>query len=277
MSQLRLSKVTTPSTPATGKGVYFYSNTFSPAAPAFVDENGNVCRLGGLTTPDYRLIKVTTILNGTTSYTPTSGAQALLVECVGGGGAGGGAASSTSGTNSSVAAGGGGGGWSIKWVTTNVSGAHASIAVGAGGTAGTTGNNAGNAGGDTTFTDNTGSGIVVGKGGSGGPGGGASGTVLGPVASGGAGGVAGTGDRTAQGEDGDISLRLSILATGFVSGRGGNSGRGYGSGGAGLIASGAGNTGRTYGGGGSGGADAASTNRQGGVGAAGIIFVGEYA
>lgn len=278
MSRLRLVKIATPTTPATNKGEIFYSSTLSPATLAFIDESGNVLRLGGLGNKDYRLVKYTTILNGTTSYTPTSGVAALDVICIGGGGAGGGAASSTAGTNNSIGGGGGGGGWARSWVTTNVSGSHGSIAVGAGGTQGTAGNNPGNAGGDTTFTDNTAAAQVVGKGGSGGPGGGASGTVVGAVVAGGAGGVTGTGDRTGQGSDGGWSLRFSVVAaTGMLSGPGGVSGLGFGSGGAAIQTSGAGNSGRVYGGGGSGGADAASTNRQGGVGANGIIYIGEYA
>lgn len=47
MSRLRLVKVATPSSPAANKGELFYSSTLSPATPAFVDENGQVARVGG--------------------------------------------------------------------------------------------------------------------------------------------------------------------------------------------------------------------------------------
>lgn len=276
MSWLKLNKVASPGAPPANTARVFLSSSFTPPALAVMDESGNVCRIGGLTTPDYRLIKVTTILNGTTTYTPTSGAQALLIECIGGGGAGGGAASSTGGTNSSIGGGGGGGGWAMKWLAALVSGVH-TVAVGAGGTAGTAGNNAGNNGGNTTFAD-TGSTVVCqANGGTGGPGGGASSATIGGVVLGGAGGTAPTGDRTVQGQDGGESLRLTIATTGMVSGAGGPSALGFGGGAPSIIASGAGSTGRVHGGGGSGGADAATTNRQGGVGGNGLIRVWEYA
>jgi hypothetical protein len=48
MSRLRFNKITTPSTPASGKGEHFYSNTLSPAQPAFINESGTVYRMGGV-------------------------------------------------------------------------------------------------------------------------------------------------------------------------------------------------------------------------------------
>lgn len=282
MSRLRLNKIATPASPAASKGELFYSSTLSPAALAFIDESGNICRVGGLTTKDYRLVNgpdaSRSILNGTTTYTPTSGASALYVECVGGGGAGGGAAAGTAATNFGSGGGGGGGGWASKWITTNVSGAHTSIAVGAGGTAGTTGANPGNNGGDTTFTDNAAAAVCVGKGGTGGPSAAAS-AVLGIRSFGGAGGVAGTGDRTIQGEQGlpSIVYAPTVAATGAQSGRGGASGMGYGYGAPEVQTSGPGTAGLLYGGGGSGGIDSASTTRVGGIGGNGIIRIWEYA
>lgn len=277
MSRLRLNKIATPASPAASKGELFYSSTLSPAAPAFIDESGNILRVGGLTTKDYRMVLVTTILNGTTSYTPTAGVSALWVEAWGGGGAGGGAAAGTAATNIAAGGGGGGGGYAMKWITTAVSGAHTSIAVGAGGTAGVAGNNAGGNGGDTTFTDNAAGAVVVGKGGTGGSGSAVS-TIAQSLAAGGAGGVAGTGDRTTQGEDGDWSIKFTnTAANGALSGKGGMSSQGMGTGGAAIQASGAGNAGRVYGGGGGGALDAASTNRQGGIGGNGIIRVWEFA
>jgi hypothetical protein len=281
MSRLRLNKIATPATPAAGKGELFYSSTLSPAAFAIVDESGLICRVGGLTTKDYRLVNAPdasrSILNGTTSFTPTAGVTALYVECVGAGGAGGGAAAGTAAASFGNGGGGGGGGWSSLWATTAVAGAHASIAVGAGGTAGTTGGNAGNGGGDTTFTNNAAAAICVGKGGSGGTSG-ATQTLLGGGYAGGAGGVAGTGDRSIQGEDGDYPIICTVaVATGAVSGKGGKAAMGYGGGGALIKVGGAGNAGRVYGGGGSGGLDSAATTRVGGVGGNGIIRIWEYA
>jgi hypothetical protein len=279
MSRLRLTKIVTPTpSPDANKAELFYSSTLSPAALAAIDESGNIVRVGGFTTKDYRLVQVTTILNGTTSYTPTAGASGLFVECVGSGGAGGGAASSAAGATMSVGGGGGGGSYAMKWVTTNVTGIHNSIAVGAGGTPGAAGNNAGGNGNDSTFTDNAAAAIVVGKAGTGGGAGGAAAATLGTRGAGGAGGVAGTGDRLIVGESGDAGVMLTTAAaTGGVGGRGGAAGQLFGAGGAQLLASGAGNAGSVYGGGGGGALDASTNNRAGGAGGNGIIRVWEYA
>jgi len=280
VSRVRFTKITTPSNPAASKGELFYSSTLSPAAPAFVDESGNVCRIGGLTTKDYRFVTRTKILNGTTSYTPTSGVSALLVECIGGGGAGGGAAAGTANTNTAIGQGGGGGEYTTKWVTTLVSGSHGSIAVGAGGTAGTAGNNPGGNGGTTTFTDNTGATVLTAVGGTGGSGG-ATQTALGPgTQASGTGGTGGTGsDFAVAGQKGGfgVVINVSASATGFFSGQGGDSGRGFGKGANGVTASGGGTAGTGFGAGGSGGGDTASTTRQGGAGANGLIVIEEYA
>jgi hypothetical protein len=47
VSRLRFNKIVTPAIPAANKGEVFYSSTLSPPAPAFIDENGKVTRLGG--------------------------------------------------------------------------------------------------------------------------------------------------------------------------------------------------------------------------------------
>ncbi len=103
--------------------------------------------------------------------------------------------------------------------------------------------------------------------------------MLGIRSFGGAGGVAGTGDRTIQGEQGypSIVYAPTVAATGAQSGRGGAAGMGYGMGAPEIQASGAGSAGLLYGGGGSGGVDSASTTRQGGAGANGIIRIWEWA
>lgn len=281
MSRLRLNKITTPASPAANKAELYYSSTLSPAALAAIDESGNIARVAGFTTKDYRLVRRLYLYNGTVSYTPTAGTQALHIEGIGGSGAGGGAASSTGGTNNSVGGGGGGGGGARVWLTTLVTGACV-VAIGAAGSVGAAGNVVGGNGGATTFTD-TGSTLrLQANGGTGGAGGGASATALGGRGAGGAGGTASgtpaesvTGT-TWQGEDGDWGVAFSIVAaTGMLSGKGGGSQ--YGSGGPGVQASATGSAGRKYGGGGAGGADAATTNRTGGAGAVGIMIVEEWA
>ena len=47
MSRLRLNKISTPGTPAASKGELYFSNTLSPATPAWIDETGKPLRLGG--------------------------------------------------------------------------------------------------------------------------------------------------------------------------------------------------------------------------------------
>src|SRR5690349_2601279 len=90
-------------------------------------------------TGKYGLIKITNIFTGTTSYSPTSGVDALYIEMVGGGGAGGGCVSAA--TNSAAGGGGGGGGYAALWTTTIK--ATFTVQVGAGGTgvSGANGNN----------------------------------------------------------------------------------------------------------------------------------------
>lgn len=282
MSQLRLNKVATPSDPAANKAAVFYSSSLTPVGLAAIDESGNILRLGGFTTKDYRIIKNVSLYNGTTTYTPTSGVSAVEAFGLGGGAAGGGAASGTSGTNTAAGGGGGAGGGAIIFLTANVAGA-CTVAIGAGGTAGTAGANAGGNGGNTTFTDTSPTLRLQANGGTGGAGQ----AVVTTIAFGGAGGAGGTASGTPaegatgttwQGEDGDYAICLTPTtanATGSLSGRGGSTQ--IGSGGQGLRASGAGNPGRKYGGGGSGGQDAATTARQGGAGAVGILIITELA
>jgi hypothetical protein len=152
MSRLRLNKIATPGSPAASKGELFYSSTLSPAALAFVDESGNICRVGGLTTKDYRRVRVVQHVTGDTSHTPTSGVSAIYAYGVGGGGSGAGAVASSATTKLTCSVGGGGGAFAAVWLTTAVAAAM-TIAVGDGGAAATAGANNGNAGGDTTLAD----------------------------------------------------------------------------------------------------------------------------
>src|SRR5207244_3356966 len=145
MSRIRLTKISTPSNPPTNTAEFFYST--ADAKLEAVDQNGNILKLGGFATLDYRLIKVTTILQGTTTYTPSTGIRALLIEAIGAGGGGGGVATAV--TNSGAAGGGGGGGYSSVFSTTIK--ASYPVVVGLGGPGGVAGANPGTAGTDTTF------------------------------------------------------------------------------------------------------------------------------
>lgn len=65
MSTVNVAKITTPSTPASNKGLYYYDNTLSPARPTFMDENGTKYPLTPTT------VKLTGDLGAVTSTTLT--------------------------------------------------------------------------------------------------------------------------------------------------------------------------------------------------------------
>lgn len=252
--------------------IYPSSSNFADVAMAAIDPDNNVLRFGGTTVQDYRHIRTLHILNGTTTYTPTAGTRALFVECWGAGGAGGGGAAGVS--QAAVGGGGGGGAYSAAWLITNISGAH-TVAIGAGGTVGTAGNNPGNAGGDTTFKDNAGTNVVVAKGGSGGTGETAT-TAIRVGAAPGAGGLAsgGTGDIKVDGNNGKYGLALTATGTQLVESVGGAGVKGLGGAqrSVGTPAAGATN----FGAGGS-GATPANNTVAGGAGFNGLIRIKEYA
>lgn len=91
---------------------------------------------------------------GAYTYTPTVGTILVVIELLGGGGGGGGSAQPT-GSNTTAGGGGGAGAWLTKRLTASFSGGTG--VIGAGGTGGAAGNNAGIVGGDTTFIDSSGS------------------------------------------------------------------------------------------------------------------------
>lgn len=273
MATYRSVKKRTPTIfPRRNELEWFYSSDLTPSAPAVVDWRGNILRVGGLTTKDYRLVKVTTVLSGTT-YTPTSGVTALYVEAIGAGGAGGGVANAA--TNSGAGGGGGGGGYSAAWLTSLVSGDH-TVAIGAAGAAGSAGANNGGDGGDTIFKDTDATNVVLAKGGSGG--------VADTIATIHVGGLGGAGGVAATGAVGDTKLAGANGGTGHalaaaqaVSGAGGGGFMGIG-GGLPKIAQGAGNAGLTRGAGGSGGlAISGGASVAGGAGVAGMLRIWEYA
>lgn len=93
------------------------------------------------------LIRAPQILTSGTSYTTPSNCTAIYVEAVGGGGGGGG----KDNVANDIGGSGGGGAYCAKYFTVTSSTAY-TYAIGAAGTGGAAGANAGVAGGDTTFT-----------------------------------------------------------------------------------------------------------------------------
>ncbi len=216
----------------------------------------------------YSLTGRVEILTGTTSYTPTSGTFAILVELIAGGGSGGGGGSTA--VSAAAGGGGGGGGYSASLIVAPGVGP-ITVAVGAGGLAPTAGNNVGNAGNDTSFN----SGAVLAKAGLGGGAGGTGGTT--PLfVLGGAGGASGSGvgDVVCDGAPGGASY--------VPSGTVGQSGRGangpFGGGATERIGQSAGATGGNYGSGGSGGLTLnGGAATAGGAGAPGLMIIWEFA
>lgn len=191
------------------------------------------------------------VLTGTGTYTPTSGMKKALVIAVGGGGAG---ASVTAADE--VGGGGGGGGTVIRLFTAAEIVGHDGYAVGAAAT-------------NTTFSSSPT--LLTASAGSAGSASGLS-TTVGVQGAGGAGGAATGGDLNIPGEPGYRGVIYSTTA-----GTGGAGGRSVlGAGGAETGSAAAGNNGTAYGGGGSGATTSDDTNRSGGTGAAGTIYVIEF-
>lgn len=207
------------------------------------------------------------ILNGTTTYTPTTGTKTVTVVLVGAGGGGGGVKGAAS---SSGAAGGGGGGGTCIKTFGSVSGTY-TVAVGAlgGGGSGVTPSN-GSLGGNTTFTN--GGTTYTAFGGSGGVAMTSNSTLQ--CKAGGAGGVVSTnGDVNGGGEPG--AAGFTVTAALCNSGGGGSTP--YGGGGVGLNSSSAtGTAGTGFGAGGAGAACIANSNQTGGAGTNGVIIIYEY-
>lgn len=210
---------------------------------------------------------------GAGTYTPTSGTNSIVIELIGGGG-GGGAVAQPTGSNGGTGSGGGAGGYVSKRLTAAFSGA--GYSVGVKGTGGLAGANAGNAGGDTTFTATGGGTVYTAAGGNGGPAGGAAAV---PQRSSTATGGAGTnGDINISG---GAAVRNFIISTSLGLGGVGGSGRFSNAAAASAItavntsAAGAAATGK---GGGGGGAVAVGTGAAaaGGDGSDGMIIIWEY-
>lgn len=205
------------------------------------------------------LVAVQVFTSGSGTYTPTTGTKAALAIVQGGGAAG-----QTIGGTDAVGGGGGAGGCAIKLLTgANV--AAQAYSVGAGGTAAA----AGNSGANSTLS--VPSGTMTGGGGTFGAESSASASV-GTSGDGGAGGTASGGDLNMPGGDGHPGV---IFDTSL--GLGGNGGDSFlGKGGRGGSNDEAGTDGKVYGGGGGGGHAAGATDRNGGAGANGVIYIIEF-
>ncbi|MBV9159124.1 MAG: hypothetical protein JO019_00835 [Candidatus Kaiserbacteria bacterium] len=264
-------------------GGVVYSNASALAVSA-AGSTGQYFQSAGAGTPVWvtgkiflgRQVKV----NGNTTYTPTAGTTAVLIQMCAGGGGGGGATGAATPT-ASVGAGGGSGSYLEKYVTFSTTAASYVIAVGAGGTAGAAANGAGGNGGNTTFAcdANCSSGAVTftANGGTGAPAANTAGTSV--LASlGGAGGVVSTnGDVNETGQPGQPAQRFTG-STG-VSGNGAPSH--FGGGGNSVNATAASATaGNAAGGNCAGGSGAVSagvaTAVTGGAGGAGIMVIWEF-
>lgn len=218
---------------------------------------------------------------GAFTYTPTANMVTCIIELVGSGGASGGCAGGA-GLVASGSGGGGGGSYLRIYATAAQIGASASGSVGTGGTVGSAGNNAGNAGGNTTITIGGGT-TWTAAGGSGG--GGSTNNAAGFSVAGGAANANTTGTNatlmaniTAQKGDVGWGFGSSGIAVG---GGGGSPGGPFGQGGLGAkittSTTSTGNAASGVGGGGGGSAILNSaTNITGTAGSNGFCLVTEF-
>lgn len=200
------------------------------------------------------------------TYTPTTGMEYCMIECVGSGAGGGGVAQST---GAAQGGGGGGGGYSRKLATAAQVGASQTVTIANGGTGGSAGNNAGNAPASDTSVGT----LCIGKS----PTAGGGGAAANSSGVGGAAGVSGTGDFTVPGEPGRHGTFTSLTTITPNGGAGGNSGLHFGYGATAGFSTFGGNTGGLYGGGGGGGSSSNnSAAAGGGAGGKGIVIITEY-
>jgi len=194
-------------------------------------------------------VVVQVISAGTTTYTPTTGMKKVLAVLVGPGGAGG----SVTGVDC-AGGGGGGGGTCIRLCTAAEIGASSACVVGTPGTA-------------TTLAD-----VSMSAGSGSGGSSSADSATVGTLGVGGAGGASSGGNLNIPGQAGQRGVIYSTTAS--LGGMGGNSV--FGGGGAGGGPNAVGSDGGAYGGGGGGGACSEGTDRAGGAGANGIIYMIEF-
>lgn len=201
--------------------------------------------------------------NGT--YTPTTGMDYCIIECLGGGGAGGGAQATTA-AQFSAGTGGGGGEYSRGTFSAATIGASQSVTIGAAGagSSGATGGNGGNTSVGALISSNGGSGGLVMPASTGGQ------------AGGGVGGTGGSGGQVrTPGNDGGWSFYLTT--SGVVIGAPGANSQ-YGSGGpGGFTGADVGHNATGFGAGGGGAGNGLSQSaRAGGNGSAGIVIITEF-
>lgn len=224
-------------------------------AAHFMDGTGN------WTTPPGNVPTQQILTTGTT-YTPTAGTVAILVEIWGAGGGGGGSASGIGATG--AGGGGGAGGYCRKFYSSIA--ASYTYAIGQKGTGGAAGQNDGLAGGDTTFDVMTAKGGGLGKGSAAG--------ALGIVA-GGTSSISTGGDADGNGCGMPGGAGLVVAASLGVNGQGGSTT--LGAGGQQLAVSGTGINGIGPGCGGSGGLSLSNGGtKAGGDGVNGIVRVTEF-
>lgn len=259
-----------------GEGTNIVGSTSAGTAGQVLTSNGGSAD-PTFQTSSGRLLNVQIITaTGAATYTPTSGTNSVILELQAGGGGGGGVAANPGAGLVNLGQSAAAGGWLRVRLAANFSGA--SYSVGIGGPGGTAGNNAGTAGGDTTFTT-TGGGPVTytAKGGT------AGGTQLGsfapvfayfPAAN----NVTTGGDISFSGQN--ASPSVAYTTSGAISGQGGSSYYSRGALPATIVAtstSQAGINAEGKGGGGSGAvAEGTAAARAGGNGSPGVIIIWEY-
>lgn len=250
---------------ATNSGICHFDNShFS------VDANGFVQLIGGGGSTDVGV----QVFQVTGNYTPTSGAQAIMIECIGAGGGGGGV--NATGAGQVAAAGGGGAGAYSRSIISPAPAGPITVTVGVGGTGGADGTTNGGTGGASS--------VGVFTSAQGGGGGTAAPAGTSTIRAGGLGGdaSAGDGDVLGSGSSGHNGFGF-ITAAGDIWGVGGRGGDGpLGSGGQAsyVWANGSfeGSPGQPFGCGGSGAANGenALSARFGGDGSNGIVIITEY-
>lgn len=214
---------------------------------------------------------VVQVISATGTYTPTTGMVSCVTQIVSGGASGGGVAGTVS--QGAAGTGGAGGAYAMRGYTAAQIGASAAVVIGAGGVAGTAGNNPGNAGGTSSFTP-AGAGTVLScTGGVAGSGTAASATI-GTTGAQPAGGVASGGQINI---DGQVGTNGWWLAAGtFCSpGNGGSSHLGLGGLSFPFASASAlnGAAGSGYGAGGCGAGATITADRAGGAGTNGVCIV----
>lgn len=259
-------------------GGIFYSTASVGAILAGTATAGLFLKSGASGAPswssNFPLTTINTIIitgTGSHTYTPSANTQFVLVELSGSGGGGGGGAGAAA-TSSGHGAGGSGGGYCRKLYSIASLGATATIVIGAGGAAGTAGNNAGSNGVDSTCTPAGAGAVLTAAKGIGGGGGGAI-TTAGFSSNGVNGGAGTNGDINISGGNGEAGIILNG-ATGVGFGGAGGSSH-LGSTTLRTYASLTGEAGGLYGSGGAGGFGQLS-NVAGGAGANGVCFITEY-